>query len=75
MDSRSSMSSKSCPSAPVLHQRSPRGTLRHLLCPEDEKFVSLTHVLNSHIWEAIRLVWPDSQWADDSNYRGIESRL
>lgn len=29
----------------------------------------------SHIWEAIRLVWPDSHWADDSNYSGIESRL
>lgn len=37
--------------------------------------VSLTHVSNSHIWEAIRLVWPESHWADDGNYRGIESRL
>ncbi|GJN66814.1 ATP-dependent protease La 2 [Purpureocillium lilacinum] len=29
----------------------------------------------SHIWEAIRLVWPDSHWAADSNFAGIESRL
>ncbi|KAI6785282.1 Lon protease 2 [Emericellopsis cladophorae] len=29
----------------------------------------------SHIWEAIRLVWPDSHWAADSNNVGIESRL
>jgi len=35
--------------------------------------LEILHV--NHIWEAIRLVWPDSQWADDSNYRGIESRL
>ncbi|CAM1511514.1 Fc.00g090270.m01.CDS01 [Cosmosporella sp. VM-42] len=35
--------------------------------------LEILHV--SHIWEAIRLVWPDSHWADDSNYRGIESRL
>ncbi|KAF7548801.1 hypothetical protein G7046_g8545 [Stylonectria norvegica] len=35
--------------------------------------LEILHV--SHIWEAIRLVWPDSHWADDGNYRGIESRL
>ncbi|UZP45638.1 hypothetical protein NXS19_013450 [Fusarium pseudograminearum] len=35
--------------------------------------LEILHV--SHIWEAIRLVWPDSHWAEDSNYRGIESRL
>ncbi|KAF4126688.1 hypothetical protein GMORB2_0424 [Geosmithia morbida] len=28
-----------------------------------------------HIWEAIRLVWPDSDWAADSHFAGIESRL
>lgn len=28
-----------------------------------------------HIWEAIRLVWPDSHWAADGHYAGIESRL
>lgn len=32
-------------------------------------------LLFSHIWEAIRLVWPDSHWAADSQYAGIESRL
>ncbi|KAH7179468.1 Lon protease C-terminal proteolytic domain-containing protein [Fusarium flagelliforme] len=35
--------------------------------------LEILHV--SHIWEAIRLVWPDSHWAEDNNYRGIESRL
>lgn len=30
---------------------------------------------NSHVWEAIRLVWPDSPWAEDHQYAGIESRL
>ncbi|PHH65288.1 hypothetical protein CDD81_2700 [Ophiocordyceps australis] len=35
--------------------------------------LQIVHV--SHIWEAIRLVWPDSHWAADSNYAGIESRL
>jgi ATP-dependent Lon protease len=35
--------------------------------------LEILHV--SHIWEAIRLVWPDSAWASDSNYAGIESRL
>ncbi|KAF5986878.1 lon protease like 2, peroxisomal [Fusarium bulbicola] len=35
--------------------------------------LEILHV--SHIWEAIRLVWPDSHWAEDTNYRGIESRL
>ncbi|RDA88705.1 hypothetical protein CP532_4130 [Ophiocordyceps camponoti-leonardi (nom. inval.)] len=35
--------------------------------------LEIVHV--SHIWEAIRLVWPDSHWADDSNLAGIDSRL
>jgi len=35
--------------------------------------LQILHV--SHIWEAIRLVWPESHWASDSNYAGIESRL
>ncbi|KAI9171120.1 ATP-dependent protease La [Paramyrothecium foliicola] len=35
--------------------------------------LQILHV--SHIWEAIRLVWPDSTWASDNNYAGIESRL
>ncbi|KPM35603.1 Lon protease 2, peroxisomal [Neonectria ditissima] len=35
--------------------------------------LEILHV--SHIWEAIRLVWPDSHWADDGNFRGIEPRL
>ncbi|KAK7218586.1 hypothetical protein V2G26_006589 [Clonostachys chloroleuca] len=35
--------------------------------------LEIIHV--SHIWEAIRMVWPDSHWAADSNYAGIESRL
>lgn len=36
-----------------------------------------TLLLDSHIWDAIRLVWPDSHWAtdDSSNYSGIDSRL
>ncbi|ODA77686.1 hypothetical protein RJ55_06288 [Drechmeria coniospora] len=34
------------------------------------------HIIHvSHIWEAIRVVWPDSHWAADSNTSGIESRL
>ncbi|KAF4587387.1 ATP-dependent protease La [Ophiocordyceps camponoti-floridani] len=33
-------------------------------------------LLVSHIWEAIRLVWPDSHWAGDSRAAaGIDSRL
>ncbi|POR35929.1 Lon protease 2, peroxisomal [Tolypocladium paradoxum] len=40
---------------------------------EVKKGLHIVHV--SHIWEAIRLVWPDSHWAADSNYAGIESRL
>ncbi|KAG6028702.1 hypothetical protein E4U41_000607 [Claviceps citrina] len=35
--------------------------------------LQIIHV--SHIWEAIRLVWPDSHWAADGHYAGIESRL
>ncbi|KFA48137.1 hypothetical protein S40293_08878 [Stachybotrys chartarum IBT 40293] len=35
--------------------------------------LEILHV--SHIWEAIRLVWPDSAWASNDNYAGIESRL
>ncbi|KOS18335.1 Lon protease -like protein 2 [Escovopsis weberi] len=35
--------------------------------------LEIMHV--SHIWEAIRLVWPDSRWAEDHQYPGIESRL
>jgi ATP-dependent Lon protease len=35
--------------------------------------LEILHV--SHIWEAIRLVWPDSHWAADSNFAGVESRL
>ncbi|KAG6009590.1 hypothetical protein E4U21_001957 [Claviceps maximensis] len=35
--------------------------------------LQIIHV--GHIWEAIRLVWPDSHWAADSHYAGIESRL
>ncbi|KAG8422891.1 hypothetical protein J3459_009921 [Metarhizium acridum] len=35
--------------------------------------LQIVHV--SHIWEAIRLVWPDSHWAADGHYASIESRL
>ncbi|KAG5981607.1 hypothetical protein E4U55_002761 [Claviceps digitariae] len=35
--------------------------------------LQIIHV--GHIWEAIRLVWPDSHWAADSHYAGIESHL
>ncbi|TWU76577.1 hypothetical protein ED733_007964 [Metarhizium rileyi] len=35
--------------------------------------LQIVHV--GHIWEAIRLVWPDSHWAADGHYAGIESRL
>lgn len=54
--------SPSCPPA------STRQGLRNLI-------KALTLALRSHIWEAIRLVWPESHWASDSNYAGIESRL
>jgi hypothetical protein len=72
MDSKFFTSGKPSPSLVdtfVLHS-----TLPHIM-PEDKSYVPLTYILNSHIWEAIRLVWPDSHWAEDSNYRGIESRL
>ncbi|KAG5998034.1 hypothetical protein E4U43_002513 [Claviceps pusilla] len=35
--------------------------------------LQIIHV--GHIWEAIRLVWPDSHWAADSHCAGIEGRL
>ncbi|KAL0944649.1 ATP-dependent protease la 2 [Colletotrichum truncatum] len=35
--------------------------------------LEILHV--SHIWEAIRLVWPDSQWPGAEPYPPIESRL
>ncbi|KAL7796646.1 ATP-dependent protease La [Trichoderma ceciliae] len=35
--------------------------------------LEILHV--SHIWDAIRLVWPDSHWAEDHQFAGIESRL
>ncbi|KAK5998565.1 Lon protease-like protein [Cladobotryum mycophilum] len=35
--------------------------------------LEILHV--NHIWEAIRLVWPDSHWAEDNQFAGIESRL
>ncbi|KAM0465559.1 hypothetical protein ACHAPV_001611 [Trichoderma viride] len=35
--------------------------------------LEILHV--NHIWDAIRLVWPDSQWAEDHQYAGLESRL
>lgn len=35
--------------------------------------LEILHV--GHIWEAIRLVWPDSHWAADTNFSGIDSRL
>lgn len=40
--------------------------------------VSLTNrgATYSHIWDAIRLVWPDSQWAaDDKKLANLEPRL
>ncbi|KAM4056926.1 ATPase family associated with various cellular activities (AAA) domain-containing protein [Hirsutella rhossiliensis] len=40
---------------------------------EVKEGLEIAHV--SHIWEAIRLVWPDSHWAGDSPLAGIESRL
>ncbi|KAH7328265.1 Lon protease C-terminal proteolytic domain-containing protein [Stachybotrys elegans] len=35
--------------------------------------LEILHV--SHVWEAIRVVWPDSAWASNDNFAGIESRL
>ncbi|WYZ45051.1 hypothetical protein EsH8_VIII_000367 [Colletotrichum jinshuiense] len=35
--------------------------------------LEILHV--SHVWEAIRLVWPDSQWPGAEPYPPIESRL
>ncbi|ROT41819.1 ATP-dependent protease La 2 [Sodiomyces alkalinus F11] len=35
--------------------------------------LEILHV--SHIWEAVRLVWPDSQWPGLEHYVAIESRL
>ena len=35
--------------------------------------LEIIHV--SHIWEAIRLIWPDSQWPGEQHLAGIESRL
>jgi hypothetical protein len=77
MDSRSStlgehtsLSLTASAPAPLWHR--PPADVCHT--PSTE-LVLLTHVSHSHIWEAIRLVWPDSHWADDSNFRGIEPRL
>ncbi|KAM0323475.1 hypothetical protein ACHAQA_008754 [Verticillium albo-atrum] len=35
--------------------------------------LEIVHV--SHIWEAVRLVWPESQWPGLEHYPAIESRL
>ncbi|KAM0526002.1 hypothetical protein ACHAPS_004282 [Verticillium nonalfalfae] len=35
--------------------------------------LEILHV--SHIWEAVRLVWPESQWPGLEHYAAIESRL
>ncbi|KAL6881129.1 ATP-dependent protease La [Trichoderma novae-zelandiae] len=35
--------------------------------------LEILHV--GHIWDAIRLVWPDSHWAEDHQFAGVESRL
>ncbi|KAL6896454.1 ATP-dependent protease La [Trichoderma evansii] len=35
--------------------------------------LEILHV--NHIWDAIRLVWPDSHWAEDQQFAGLESRL
>ncbi|KAI1174629.1 Lon protease C-terminal proteolytic domain-containing protein [Nemania sp. FL0916] len=29
----------------------------------------------SHIWEAIRHVWPDAQWPEDANFPPVQARL
>ncbi|KAJ4300314.1 hypothetical protein N0V88_002987 [Collariella sp. IMI 366227] len=35
--------------------------------------LEIVHV--SHIWEAIRHVWPDGQWPDEQDHPGVQSRL
>ncbi|KAG5945578.1 hypothetical protein E4U53_006691 [Claviceps sorghi] len=35
--------------------------------------LQIVHV--GHIWDAIRLVWPDSHWAADGHFAGVESHL
>ncbi|KAK1782480.1 Lon protease C-terminal proteolytic domain-containing protein [Copromyces sp. CBS 386.78] len=35
--------------------------------------LEIIHV--SHIWEAIRYVWPDGQWPSEHDYPSVESRL
>ena len=35
--------------------------------------LEIIHV--GHIWEAMRLVWPDAQWPGEQHLAGIESRL
>ncbi|KAK4193748.1 Lon protease C-terminal proteolytic domain-containing protein [Podospora australis] len=35
--------------------------------------LEIIHV--SHIWEAIRIVWPDGQWPGEPELPGVESRL
>lgn len=31
--------------------------------------------LNSHVWEAMRHVWPEANWPGEHPFGGIESRL
>jgi hypothetical protein len=71
------------PSRQVCHVIAPfawllqRDTARHAPAPRSlSPYSSNTDFASiSHIWEAIRLVWPDSAWASNDNYAGIESRL
>ena len=32
-------------------------------------------IVGRHIWEALRLVWPDVRWPGDQHLEGVESRL
>lgn len=32
-------------------------------------------ILCSHIWEAMRHIWPDAHWPGEDQFNGVESRL
>lgn len=49
--------------------------LLHTVPPLHFGVLCLTDASNSHIWEAIRYVWPDVHWPSDHELPGSHSRL
>jgi len=42
--------------------------------PEEVK-KDLEIIYVKHIWEALKIIWPDSAWAGDQHFTGLDSRL